>query len=135
VLIISTVKTESGIHSIEDHLWMSAEQIPNGFTRVPEHMQKDAMKSLGWCDLEFDGGGALIGITPLAKPEASETELRREAYQTEPVVSWGGETITVDEANFLWMAYSAEASPLAGAISAEITAAKQTIRRRREPAE
>jgi len=69
MVIISISKTGTGVHSIEDHSWMTPAQIPQGFVRVPEPFSRDVKESRGWCDLELDGDGNLAGVTPLPKPE------------------------------------------------------------------
>lgn len=60
-------------------------------------------------------------------------EKRQRAYETEPiiVIAFGAEPITVDEANKLWMEYSAEGDDEKTAqLSTLIANAKQEIRER-----
>jgi len=42
------------------------------------------------------------------EPEFSNIELREQAYETLNTISWEGSMITVDKANQLWTAYTAE---------------------------
>ena len=55
-------------------------------------------------------------------------ELREQAYETMKIIEWQGEQITVDEANDLWMKYSAEGSEVANTLSELIVKAKAHIR-------
>ena len=66
-----------------------------------------------------------------SKPEQeaqTPAELRQQAYETEPIIEWQGELITVDAANDLWLKYSAEGSDVAATLSALIVDAKAKIR-------
>lgn len=58
------------------------------------------------------------------------SEHREKAYETEHNIEWGGEMLTVDEANKLWAAYSAEGNSRAVDLGALIAAAKAEIRER-----
>lgn len=58
------------------------------------------------------------------------SELREKAYETEHNIEWGGDMLTVDEANKLWAAYSAEGNSRAADLGALIAAAKAEIRER-----
>ncbi len=57
-------------------------------------------------------------------------EQRKLAYETEPLIEWEGEQITVDAANRLWLGYAAEESPKADELQTMIIAAKTEIRER-----
>lgn len=58
------------------------------------------------------------------------SELREKAYETEHNIEYDGVYLTVDEANKLWEAYSAENSPRADELTALIAEAKTAIRER-----
>ncbi|MCL2083779.1 MAG: hypothetical protein FWH06_00795 [Oscillospiraceae bacterium] len=81
-----------------------------------------------------DGGGYMIGDAYIdgqfvrmsnAPPPA---DLRRQAYETLPIIPWADDLITVDAANGLWVSYAAEDSPVAETLTALIIEAKQKIR-------
>ena len=56
------------------------------------------------------------------------TKQREEAYNTQPIVAWEGETLTVTQAAQKWQYYAAEGSAKADELQALIATAKQTIR-------
>ena len=58
------------------------------------------------------------------------SEHREKAYETEHNIEWGGEMLTVDEANKLWAAYSAESNARATELGMLIAEAKAEIRER-----
>lgn len=66
-------------------------------------------------------------IEPEPEPLTPE-QLREQAYETEPCIEWQGEMITVDQANDLWLKYSAEGSEIANELSELIVEAKTKIR-------
>lgn len=57
-------------------------------------------------------------------------ELREKAYETEKCIEYGGELLTVDEANHLWEVYEAEGSERAVELTELIAVAKAEIRER-----
>lgn len=68
-------------------------------------------------------------------PVLSPTELREQAYESMTIktdgtdlIPWEGKSITVDQANKVYLEYSAEGSPKAIEIQALIVAAKTYIR-------
>jgi len=68
---------------------------------------------------------------PEAVPESgttSPTQQREEAYNTQPIIEWEGELLTVSQAAQKWMYYAAEDNAKADELTALIAAAKQTIR-------
>lgn len=57
-------------------------------------------------------------------------EKRENAYETASIVEWGEGTLTVDEGNRLWQAYTAEGKvAVAQELTAAIAAAKDEIRK------
>ena len=59
----------------------------------------------------------------------SNQQKREYAYQTLDIIEWENTTITVDKANQLWNAYTAEGDiETAQALTTKIAAAKTTIR-------
>lgn len=68
-------------------------------------------------------------IASLPTPqEPTPSEKREEAYNTEKIIEWNGEMITVTEASQLWQYYSAEGSPKADELTVLIAQAKEVIR-------
>lgn len=63
-------------------------------------------------------------------PEPTPAQMRETAYNTERIVEWDGELITVTEAATKWQYYAAEDSPKAAQLTALIAEAKRDIRDR-----
>lgn len=57
-------------------------------------------------------------------------ENREHAYETEKVITFDGETMTVDEANKRWQEYQAENNAKSAELTALIAAAKAAVRER-----
>ena len=55
-------------------------------------------------------------------------ELRERVYETEKIISYEGEMLTVDEANRKWQEYQAESNSKANELTRLIANAKATIR-------
>lgn len=68
----------------------------------------------------------------LVEPEPSDVptpaEQREAAYNTEDIIEWDGEMLTVTQAAQKWQYYAAEGSPKAEELTALIAEAKRTIR-------
>ena len=71
--------------------------------------------------------GAEIG-TAYAPPGLTPAEKREEAYNTEAIIEYAGEMLTVTEAAQLWQYYAAEGNAKADQLTVLIAAAKATIR-------
>ena len=56
-------------------------------------------------------------------------ELRERAYETDKVISYEGNMLTVDEANRKWQEYQAEGNSKANELTTMIANAKATIRK------
>lgn len=67
--------------------------------------------------------------------QVTSEELREHAYETERLIKWGRVMLTVDEANDMFLKYSAERSPKADELTALIAATKAEIRERFPDAE
>ena len=65
---------------------------------------------------------------PEPGPEKSSAELREETYNTEPIIDWEGDTLTVTQAAQKWQYYAAEGSDKAEQLQALIAEAKTAIR-------
>lgn len=67
---------------------------------------------------------------PPTPPEPTPREKREQAYETERIIEYGDELITVDEANKLWYQYAAEGrSEVTDELTQKIADAKNEIRR------
>ena len=83
----------------------------------------------------FEGGVLTLTNTSemQAVPESGTTELtpaqqREGAYNTQPVIEWEGQMLTVTQAAQKWQYYAAEGSEKADELQGLIAAAKQDIR-------
>lgn len=74
--------------------------------------------------------GVIVGVNPLPIPKVSltPTELRQQAYETNPLIEWEDENITVDQANTIFLRYFAESNLKAEEIQMLIISAKDSIR-------
>ena len=69
-------------------------------------------------------------LAPPTPPEPAAREKRERAYETERIIEYGDEMITVDEANKLWYQYAAEGrSEVTDELTQKIAEAKNEIRR------
>ena len=82
----------------------------------------------------FEGGvltltnaPAPVPVEPVA-PVLTPAEQREQAYNTQPIVEWEGDLLTVTQAATKWQYYAAEGSTKAGELQVLIAAAKQMIR-------
>lgn len=67
-------------------------------------------------------------LTQKKPQEILPVDQRKIAYANEKLILWENEEISVDDANMLWVAYSAEGSPKAEELHNLISKAKQKIR-------
>lgn len=63
-------------------------------------------------------------------PQMTPSQARESAYDTEQIIPWNGEYITVTEASLQWQYYAAEGSAKAAQLQTMIAAAKDDIRKR-----
>lgn len=126
--IISKELQEFGGHDVQSQshrteVWL------DDYIEVPEALSGLAFSTGGYCDLVIENG-VLTDIIPAPRPVPTLTsaEQRKQAYETEPLIEWDGDTITVDAANQLWLGYAAEESPKAAALQTLIIAAKFAVR-------
>jgi len=77
-----------------------------------------------------EDSGEIVSVEPLPIPESdlAPAQQRENEYETNSLIEWEGENITVDQANIIFLRYFAESNPKAGEIQALITAAKESIR-------
>ena len=83
----------------------------------------------------FENGVLTLTNTPerqnvpeLGTRVLTPTQQRETAYNTQPLIEWDGETLTVTQAAQKWQYYAAEGSTRADELQALIATAKQTIR-------
>ena len=66
---------------------------------------------------------------PEPEPDPTPSQLRENAYNTQAIISFGGEMLTVTQASQKWQYYAAEGNAAkTDELTALIAAAKQTIR-------
>jgi hypothetical protein len=65
----------------------------------------------------------------------TSAEMREQIYASQKIIEWNDESITVDEANVIFLRYFAENSPKATEVQALIVTAKESIREQYPDAE
>lgn len=80
----------------------------------------------------FEGGVLTLTNAPEPVPvepvEPTPAEEREREYNTQAIIEWDGEVLTVTQAAQKWQYYAAEGSTRADELQALIATAKQTIR-------
>lgn len=105
--------------------------VPDGWAVIPEDME---MSNFPFGEVEaadVDGVMTVIKWIPGEMPgpvEPTHSEQREQAYNTQAVIEWDGEMLTVTQAATKWQYYAAEGSPKADELQVLIASAKQTIR-------
>lgn len=144
--ILEIKQNENGSHNNQT-IYNATIKVPEGWCLVPESMMPLENYPFGnlthktvtnpgspygdqYEELEF---WEPIPIPePPAPPEPTPAEKRRQAYETEPIINWpenSTEMLTVDQANQLWLDYSAEGNEeVAGKLQDFIAIAKASIR-------
>ena len=106
-------------------------EILAGYALIPEGMELPNFPFGEVVAEEVDGVMTVTKWTPGNVPESGTTtpaQQREEAYNTQPIIPWEGELLTVSRAAQKWMYYAAEDSEKAAELTALIAAAKQSIR-------
>ena len=116
--------------------------LPDGYAYCPEEFVElfYSTNPAGFVNIEVVDGtvsamtinqeafDAYIASLPTPQ-ELTPSEKREEAYNTEKIIEWDGEMITVTEASQLWQYYSAEGNTeKSSMLTALIAEAKETIR-------
>ena len=146
--ILEIRQNENGSHNNQT-VYNATIRVPNGWCLVPETMQP--LEHFPFGNLTHktvtDKGGPygdeyelletwepLPIPEPPTPPEPTPADRRREAYETEAIINWpenSTEKITVDQANQLWLDYSAEGKEdIAAKLQDLIAIAKGDIRER-----
>lgn len=127
--IIEIKALENGAHRNQT---ANLNTVPEGFARIPDDMTiPDTFPFVDIETAEIDGVMTVTKMTAGTVPapeQPTPSEQREQAYETMKIIEWQGEQITVDEANDLWMKYSAEGSEVANTLSELIVKAKAHIR-------
>jgi hypothetical protein len=117
--------------------------VPGGWAVVPEGMEtpnfpfgevEAAMLPFGEPDPETGEVEKVMTVTKwtpgeMPVPKApTPTQQREQAYNTQPIVAWEGEVLTVTQAATKWQYYAAEGNAKADELQELIANAKQAIR-------
>jgi hypothetical protein len=131
--LIEIQALDNGAHNNQEIMGVdpSAFPIPEGWAVIPDDMVCENFPFGEVEAAEIDGVMTVTKWTPgeMPEPEAkSPSEMREEAYNTDPIIEWDGEYITVTEASTLWQYYAAEGSSKAYMLQTLISNAKTQIR-------
>lgn len=91
----------------------------------------------GYVEVEVDGvrtyrnveTGVLIDDERASAEPMTPAEQREYAYNTQPIIEWEGEMLTVTQAATKWQYYAAEGSEKANELTSLIVVAKEEIRK------
>lgn len=105
--------------------------VPYGWAIIPDGMECENFP-FGEVEVtEVDGIMTITKWTPGTMPEPktkTPSELREEAYNTEKLIDFNNQSLTVTEASQLWQYYAAEGSDKANELQVLISNAKSSIR-------
>ena len=103
--------------------------VPNGWAIIPDDMETPNFP-FGDVTVDHSTPPVVQIWTPLPLPDPpTSAQLREEAYNTQAVIPWQGEMLTVTEAAQQWQYYAAEGDTTkTDELTALIAAAKQAIR-------
>ena len=108
--------------------------IPDGWAVIPDTLDTPNFP-FGEITVDKQTPPVVQTWTPLPIPEPEPTpeptpaQQRENAYNTEKVIEWGGEMLTVTEASQKWQYYAAEGDTAkTDELTTLIAAAKETIR-------
>ena len=125
ILVEKTPKANGGYGNME------ASTFREGYYILPDELKPEHFPFFTINAVESD---VITSVTDGEYPAVSAEITRRKAYESEPIVEYGGNLITVDEARNICMEYEFETTDRAiGIVSelmAKITAAKEAIRAR-----
>lgn len=94
---------------------------PAGFVNIA--VEHNIVRSM---EVNQEALDAYIASNPV--PEKTPAELREEAYNTERIIEWNGDMLTVTETAQLWLYYASEGSETAEELQRLIIDAKNKIR-------
>jgi hypothetical protein len=129
--IICLTPVEKGVYN--DHKADHIKAPPAGWAMIPEGFPLPAtFPRLGSVEAEKVDG--VMTVTKMTEGEmpAPEThtpaQQREEAYNTQALIEWDGELLTVTQASQKWQYYAAEGNSKADLLQTLIATAKQIIR-------
>lgn len=105
--------------------------VPDGWAVIPDDM---VCENFPFGEVEVEDVNGVITVTKWtagnipAPPEPTPAEKREAAYNTERIIEWDAEMLTVTEAAQMWQYYAAEGNDRAGQLTALIAEAKAKIR-------
>ena len=125
--IIEIIALENGAHRNQTGNFRT---IPDGWALIPDGVVTENFPFGEFTTEQINGVATLTSWTPgvCVEPVLTPSELREQAYNTEAVIEWDGEMITVTQASQLWQYYATEGSEKASVLTALVAAAKQEIR-------
>ena len=108
--------------------------VPDGWAIIPDDMETPNFP-FGEITVDSSTPPTVTNWIPLPipepepEPEPTPAQQRENSYNTEKVIEWGGEMLTVTEASQKWQYYAAEGNTAkTDELTTLIAAAKETIR-------
>lgn len=131
--IIEISALENGAHNNQTIYGVSPDTfpVPDGWAILPDDMETP---NFPYGDITVDESEPPVVITwtplPIPEPELpTPAQLREEAYNTQNIIPWDGDLLTVTQAAQLWQYYAAEGNAAkTDKLTALIAAAKKSIR-------
>lgn len=134
--IIEIKALDNGAHNNQEIMGAapSAFPIPEGWSIIPEGIETPNFP-FGDITVDNQTPPVVTSWTPLPipepdpEPEPTPAQLREEAYNTQAVIPWDGEMLTVTQASQKWQYYAAEGNTAkTDELTALIAEAKASIR-------
>ena len=115
--IIEIVSLQNGAHSNQEicNVDSSAFPVPSGWAILPDDMETPNFPFGNITVDETQTPPVVTSWTPLPIPEPekpTQAQLREEAYNTQTIISFDGELLTVTQASQKWQYYSAEGNTI-----------------------
>ena len=129
--IIEIAALSNGAHRNQSHNGLTV--VPAGWAIIPVGMDTPNFP-FGDIAVETINGVSTVtnwtaGVLRDAEPQFTPAEQREAAYNTQAVIAWEGEQLTVTQAAQLWLYYAAEGdTDQAAALTSLIAQAKRGIR-------
>lgn len=129
MIIVQIEKQKNGSHS--NQITSATICPPDGWAILPDDMETPNFP-FGSITVDDSTPPVVTSWTPLPIPEPeppTPAQLREEAYNTQAIIDWHGEMLTVTQAAQLWQYYAAEGNTAkTDALTALIAEAKASIR-------
>lgn len=130
--LVEIAKLRNGAHKNQTIDYMIP--VPDGWAILPDGMETPNFP-FGDITVDNQKPPVVTGWTPLPipepepEPEPTPAQIREEAYNTQAIISFGGEMLTVTQAAQQWSYYAAEGNTAkTDALTALIAEAKASIR-------